>query len=69
MEHPELTPTEHVETLISLARHYEKAVEHFTRAGESPAGKISTLYAKRAAAIRWILAETAHGVDVKELAV
>lgn len=64
-----MTPTEHVATLDKLAKHYEDAAKHFTRSGVGPETGIVKLYRSRAAAIRWILAETAHGVDVQDLAV
>lgn len=64
-----MTPTEHVATLDHLAKHYEDAAKHFARSGVGPETGIVKLYRARAAAIRWILSETAHGVEPGELAV
>lgn len=61
-------PTTHVATLDQLAKHYEDAARHFDRSGASD-NRIAVLYRARAAAIRWILSETAHGVEPGELAV
>jgi len=62
------TPDQHIGELVTLAEHYEKAAAHFGRAGvESHPTTIRGLYERRAAAIRWILAVTAHGVDESEI--
>lgn len=61
------TPDDHLRVLVELAEHYEKATAHFVRAGVEPMRGIPAAYAKRAAAIRWILAETAYGVDPSEV--
>jgi len=62
-----MTPDEHVKTLTELAEHYEKANAHFLRNGAVPGRGITATYAKRAAAIRWVLALNAFGVDESEV--
>lgn len=55
-----MTNDEHLDTLDQLATWYELSAKHFNRAAPTPIGQ---LHARRAAAIQWILAETAHGTD------
>lgn len=55
-----ITPDEALLTLIELAELYERVSRVI---GEARPSKFSALYVRRAAALRWVLAETAYGVD------
>jgi hypothetical protein len=61
-----MTPDEHVQELVKLADHFESAVRHWKRDGLSEKHGIAALYARRAAAIRWVLALNAFGVAPDE---
>lgn len=60
------TPDEHIAVLVTMAEDFERCVGYLRDADASSYAK--TLRA-RAAAIRWLLAETAYGVDPEEIVV
>lgn len=59
----------HIAELTKLADHFEKAVEHWKRDGMQTDRGICAQYARRAAAIRWILALNAFGVAPHEVTI
>jgi hypothetical protein len=61
------TPDQHVRELEMLAKYYESKLSLALAGVSGPV--METRYRRRAEAIRWILAETAYGCDVQELAV
>ena len=61
-----LTPDDHLASLREMVRSFEASAKWLNNLGPTMLGNHK---ARRAAAIRWILEETAHGVDVKDLAV
>jgi hypothetical protein len=61
------TPDDHLKTLDGLARVFELAVKNGRRAPNTTNVATLKLCEERAAAIRWILAETAYGVDPSTL--
>jgi hypothetical protein len=52
------TNDEHLAELLKLAAMYEKSADYF-----GTHTHIGGLHARRAAAIRWLLAETAHPIE------
>lgn len=61
-----LTPDDHLACLREMVRSFNASGKWLNNLGPTQLGNLKL---KRAAAIAWLLEETAHGCDVKDLAV
>lgn len=63
---PLATPDDHIRVLETMAADFERCAGYLRTPHDTRYGQ---LLLKRAAAIRWLLAETAYGVDNGEIVI